>query len=215
MIGISIGIILLFSYKSFTDTNKNNQREQEGLIINGHMEKEGLITNNKKRYIKSNNEFTQYNIYENGELRPIAEMLAYGCKDSFCKAKRDLDYVKKIKYEIGQKKIKRPEEIMLSGSGDCDERSFLMGSLLYEQEINTILILTKDHAFLGIKCNNEENQKNKSHIQIENDKYYIAETTDINAEIGKSNNIKPYEIKTIFDINKKILIPLEKAIIKT
>lgn len=211
---MSIGVLIIFLYKSFInpkeyDYKKNISIQNENRKMQNA--KNGLITINEKKYIKFNNQYNDYKIYENGEVKPIAEMLAYGCNDKFCIAKNDLDYVKKFKYKRGEIDTKRPEEIILSGEGDCDERSFLLGSLLLEQGIETILIYTKNHAFLGIASSNGRKEKNNSHIQIGNEKYYIAETTDINAEIGRSNGIRSHQVETIFNINKKMIVPIENA----
>lgn len=212
IIYMSIGAFLIFSYKSLLNPGEydyqkriNEQREIKRINRAG----EGVLTHEGKSYIKFKNTLRPYNVYNNGEMRTVANMLKQGCKNDYCIAKKGLDYIKKIKYEAGNIEAKRPEEVLLSGLGDCDERSFLLASLLIEQEIEAIVIYTKNHTFIGIKCNIEGNYK--SNIQINGEKFYIAETTDINAEIGKSNGIRSNEIEMIYNANKNKIIPLEEA----
>ena len=64
-------------------------------------------------------------------------------------------YVTNIPYYTEHsEKVKNPLDVINSNSGDCDERSFLMASLLKEQHCKAILVFCKyknqDHVFIAI-----------------------------------------------------------------
>lgn len=81
--------------------------------------------------------------------------------------------------------------------------------MLKEEDIGGILIFTNNHAFIGIELK-EQKEKKTAAVNIENKKYYFAETTNPNAYIGQDNNITKKDIIAVYDITKIKKIPLEK-----
>lgn len=200
-----ISILIMIFVWTMLNENKD-QKQITNMTEQETMKKEGVI--------KLNQKFIKYDIKENGEFKIIANMLKAGCKDDLCEIKKDFEYVTKIPYMITDK-AKKPEEVINMNGGDCDEKSFLFASLLIEQKHNCIIIFTKDHAFMAVNVKNENDlKKPNAYIEIEQKKYFYAETTAEGSYIGWYNNIHPKEFEGIYDINNRKEVNLNKIIFK-
>lgn len=163
---------------------------------------------NQNSWISINSENFMNNIEESDEINKIEKIITENCNnEKDCEIKNIFDYVKNIPYMENENKIpKYPIEVISSNSGDCDEKSFLMASLLKVKNYQTILVICKNksvkHMFVAV---NEKNKKEKktSYIKIGNENYYIAETTDKNSYIGKFNGIEKNDYIGIYNINTK------------
>ena len=150
----------------------------------------------------------------NQETIETATNLSKGCNgDEWCEKDRFFKYITNLRYCLNKNNQKNPNEVMTLMSGDCDEKSQALASLLLAKEYKAVLIYTKGHAFVGMHVK-DENKINTNHakIRIDDKDYYYAETTDQNAYIGADNKIRPKDYIGIYDINKKKLIPLKKAV---
>jgi hypothetical protein len=154
--------------------------------------------------IKLGNEYHWCGIKESKDILPITKALDMDCQNDFCRIQKYYDYVKKIPYERGTEgKDKNAVEVMEQWKGDCDERSDLLASMMLANGYKTILLYTKDHAFTALNIPNYESNENRSYVQYEGRKYYIAETTDPNGQIGSYNNDVMHSLKFIYDVNEK------------
>lgn len=204
---VMIGLLLVtLTYRFFPEQQKNNQvtyRDPTPEEERAHMEENHLI--------KLGNEYHWYEVKENREVKPITDALEKNCKNDFCKVENYFNYIKKIPYEKGQNnKNRNPIDIIMDGKGDCDERSYLLASLMIQGGYETILIYTKDHTFAGINIPNYETNERKSYLEYNGKKYYYAETTNINAYVGMYNGIDPKEFKYAYSVNEKKEIPLNE-----
>lgn len=153
------------------------------------------------------------NLEEKGELTELVNSLKTDCyEDENCIKENFYNYVKKIPY-CQSKKDRKAKEVILKNGGDCDEKAFLFSSLLIEKNYNGVIVYTKDHAFPAVEY--ETDKKNMARIETQGKKYYYAETTNPNGEIGKYNNIKKDQIIGVYNINKKKKIALKDIEIKT
>lgn len=166
----------------------------------------------RKGMVKIHDRFFKYDVYEHDEMKPIVDMLTQGCNgDEYCEIDRAYQYVLKIPYKQSTTN-RNPSDVINQNSGDCDEKSFLLATLLLQKKYACLLITTKDHGFIGVHIPNEKEIKQPSSYFIyDGKKYYFAETTIPVGYIGQYNGIKEQEIEGIFDMVAKKEIPLEKV----
>lgn len=162
---------------------------------------------NQNYFINIANETYNNNIEESKEITNIEKEIIIDCNNTKdCEINNIFDYVKNIQYvENNTKKVKYPLEVIESG-GDCDEKSFLLASLLKVKNYKTILIICKNkgqkHMFVAINEDNKK-EKNLAYIEIKNKKYYIAESTNKEFYVGAYNGIDKNDYLGIYDVNEK------------
>ncbi len=153
-----------------------------------------------------------YDVKEHREMKPITDALDYRCKNDFCKIENYFNYVKKMHYEIGNRqKEKNSVDLVMKGQGDCDERSYLLASMLLQNGYETIIVYTQDHAFAGVHIPNYSTDEPRSYLEYEHKKFYYAETTNVNAYLGAYNGIEPNKFKAIYSVNEKKELPLNEV----
>lgn len=165
----------------------------------------------RKGMVKIHDRFYKYDVYEHNEMKPIADMLTQNCNgDSYCEIDHAYQYVLKIPYK--ESTIDRnPSDVINQNEGDCDEKSFLLATLLLQKHYECLLVTTKDHGFIAVHVPNESMFKQPvSYMTFNGKKYYIAETTLTNGYLGQYNNIDPQEIEGIFNMVTKKEVPLEQ-----
>lgn len=201
--------VLIFSY--INKKAKSNQIEtQESNIIEPTKEVEEQYMK-ENHIIKIGDRYQWYDVKESREVKPITDALERNCKNDFCKIENYFNYVKKIPYEAGRSNRDRnPIDIIMEGKGDCDERSYLLASMMISNHYESIIIYTKDHAFIGLNIPNYDTEEPRSYFLYKNKKFYYAETTDKNAVIGAYNGIDPKELIHVYSVNEKKEIPLDQ-----
>ncbi len=165
----------------------------------------------RKGMVKIHDRFYKYDVYEHDEMKPIVDMLTKTCNgDAYCEIDHAYRYVLSIPYRSST--INRnPAEVINQNGGDCDEKSFLLATLLLQNKYPCVLILTKDHGFLAVNVSNDQSlKKPSSYLTFEEKKYYFADATLKAGYLGQYNNVKEEEITGIFDMKTKKEIPLEK-----
>lgn len=164
----------------------------------------------EKGLIKVGDTYLKYGVKENGEVKPITDILDKNCRTDHCKIESYFNYVKKIPYVKGVKdNEKNSVDVILNGAGDCDEKSHLFTSMLLQGKYKCVLVYTKDHTFVCVNIPNFQNDRFMSYIRIHNEKYYYAETTRSDAYLGAFNMIEPKDFEIILDPITKKSIPLE------
>jgi hypothetical protein len=137
----------------------------------------------------------QNNTDDTGKLKQLAQAITNQCNhDENCEIESIYKYVTKIPYYTSENPTKTPMEVLTTNSGDCDEKSFLMATLLKEKEHNSFLVFTKQneiyHTFLGIAIKNDQVlDQNSTFLEIDGQKYYYVETTQSEWEIGDFNGV--------------------------
>jgi len=162
------------------------------------------------REIIVDHRYLQLNIYENGEVKTIADMLAKGCDNNdLCEIEKTFKYVSDLPYKTTSLD-KKPDDVINQNGGDCDEKSFLFASLLLQRKHESLLIVTKDHAFIAVHVENEkELKKPHARLVINGKNYYYAEVTAKESRIGQFNGIRPSSFEVIYDVTQKKEIPKE------
>ncbi|MCK9372705.1 MAG: hypothetical protein M0P91_05865 [Sulfuricurvum sp.] len=166
----------------------------------------------RKGMVKIHNRFYKYDVYQHNEMKPFVDMLTKGCNGNpYCEVDRAYQYVLKIPYKESSTN-RNPSDVINQNGGDCDEKSFLLATLLLQKQYPCLLITTKDHGFIGIHIANEkEITAPASYVSVEGKKYYLAETTTPVGYIGQDNGVKEQEIEGVFDMMAKKEIPIEQV----
>lgn len=167
----------------------------------------------RKGMVKIHNRFYKYDVYQHDEMKPLVDMLIKGCNnDPYCEVDRAYQYVLKIPYKESTTN-RNPSDVINQNSGDCDEKSFLLATLLLQKKHPSLLITTKDHGFIGVHLPDEKDiQSPNSYVTVDGKKYYFAETTTPTGYIGQYNGIKIEEIEGVFDMMAKKEIPMEQVV---
>lgn len=166
----------------------------------------------RKGMVKIHDRFYKYDVYEHDEMKPIVDMLTKTCNgDASCEIDHVYQYVLSIPYKSST--INRnPADVINQNGGDCDEKSFLLATLLLQNKYPCVLILTKDHGFLAVNVpNNQSLKQPTSYVTFNGKKYYFADATLKDGYIGQYNDVKQQEITGVFDMEAKQEIPLEKV----
>lgn len=162
--------------------------------------------------VKIHDRFFKYDVYENGEMKSISDMLSKECNgDKYCEVDKAFQYVLKIPYK--ESNVSRtPSDVINENGGDCDEKSFLLASLLLPKGYSCVLVTTKEHGFLAIHFEDSKLiSEELSYLLIDKKKYYFAETAGLSGFIGAYNGVKSTEVDGIYDMVKKQELPLEKV----
>lgn len=158
-----------------------------------------------------------YLIDKEGRLRNIANQIGANCRDDKCKVEQYFNYVKSIPYKKGEiGKDKNAVDVVLSNTGDCDEKSFLFISLLQEgQKIyKSVMVNTDNHAFVCVNIPNLKEDKGMAYLEINDERYYYAETTNPYAKIGTYNNIETSKFRYVYDPIEKEEITMHRITFK-
>lgn len=165
----------------------------------------------RKGMVKIHDRFYKYDVYEHDEMKPIVDMLTKSCNgDAYCEIDHAYQFVLSIPYKSSTTS-RNPADVINQNGGDCDEKSFLLATLLLQNKYPCVLIVTKEHGFLAVNVPNETSLKQpSSFLMFNGKKYYFADATLKSGYIGQYNNVKQQEITAVFDMETKKEIPLNK-----
>lgn len=85
--------------------------------------------------------------------------------------------------------LRYPTETLVDGCGDCEDKVALLAALLYEMDVDFILLVMPDHMAVGVCCDGVDASRG---ILFRGKKYYYLETTMPNWQIGEIPNDFPY-----------------------
>ena len=151
---------------------------------------------------------TYVNQVRNDEYtQKLANFLTKSCnKDKVCEVQSILDFVTKIPYKINESIARSAKQVVEQNYGDCDDKSNLLISLLKVSGFQDVyFVLVPEHIFVIINLDKNLNTKA---LYINDERFYILESTATNSEIGFDLKYKLDEIEAVIDpfINKKLII---------
>ncbi len=82
--------------------------------------------------------------------------------------------------------VRYPIETLVDGVGDCEDKVALLVALLYEMNIDFVLLVLPEHMAVGVHCDGMEADH---YLMFRNKKYYYMETTMPNWQIGQIPDI--------------------------
>ena len=78
--------------------------------------------------------------------------------------------------------IRYPIETLVDGCGDCEDKVALLAALLYEMDVDFILLVLPEHMAVGVHCNEVDAER---YLLFREKKYYYLETTMEGWQIGQ------------------------------
>ena len=137
----------------------------------------------------------------------LADFLTKDCnKNKICEVQSILDFVTKIPYKINESIARSAKQVVEQNYGDCDDKSNLLISLLKVSGFQDVyFVLVPEHIFVIINLDKNLNTKA---LYINDEKFYILESTATNSKVGFPLKYKLEQIEAIVDpfVNKKLVI---------
>ena len=78
--------------------------------------------------------------------------------------------------------LRYPIETLVDGYGDCEDKVALLAALLYEMDVDFILLVLPEHMAVGVHCDEVESDQ---YLLFHGKKYYYLETTMEGWQIGQ------------------------------
>ena len=144
---------------------------------------------------------------QNSKLYQLAQNLTQDCQNNSCRVQNILNYVSNIPYRINNFTAHSPQQTIKKNFGDCDDKSNLLISLLYELNIESYFVLVPEHIFVIVSL--PETSHSKA-LYINRKPYYILESTAKNSLIGFPLHYRLDEIEAIIEPfeNRKLKIDI-------
>lgn len=121
-------------------------------------------------------------------MRSIANELTKGAISDIEKSKMALAFVQSLPYAFDSESkgveeyVRYPVETLVDGCGDCEDKVALLAAILYEMDVDFILLVLPDHMAVGLHCDGVEADR---YLLFQGKKYYYLETTMPNWKIGQ------------------------------
>lgn len=145
-------------------------------------------------------------VREDKYTKNLASFLTKSCAlNKTCEVQTLLDFVTQIPYKINESVARNPKKVVEQNFGDCDDKSNLLISLLKAKNFEAYFVLVPKHIFVLVKLDEDLNKKA---LYINNERFYILESTAKDSKIGFDLKYKLEEIEAIINpfINKKLKI---------
>lgn len=78
--------------------------------------------------------------------------------------------------------LRYPVETLVDGLGDCEDKVALLAALLYEMDLDFILLVLPEHMAVGVHCDEVDAER---YLLFREKKYYYLETTMEGWQIGQ------------------------------
>ncbi len=79
--------------------------------------------------------------------------------------------------------MRYPIETLVDGCGDCEDKSALLAAILYEMDVDFVLLLLPEHMAIGVHCDEVEPDR---YLYCGDKRYCYMETTKQNWQIGQT-----------------------------
>ena len=77
--------------------------------------------------------------------------------------------------------VRYPVETLVDGCGDCEDKVALLAALLYEMDVDFVLLVLPEHMAIGVRCDEVDLPR---YLWFQGNKYHYLETTMPNWGIG-------------------------------
>ena len=95
---------------------------------------------------------------------------------------QSLPYVHDADSKGTEEYVRYPIETLVDGCGDCEDKVALLVALLYEMDIDFVLLVLPEHMALGVHCDEVEAER---YLLFREKPYYYLETSMPNWQIGQ------------------------------
>ena len=126
--------------------------------------------------------------YDRPVIRALAEEFSRNLTSEKEAIQVALTFVQSLPYAFDKKTkgvdeyLRYPIETLVDGCGDCEDKVGLLVALLYEMDVDLILLVLPEHMALGVHCDEVEASR---YLMFEGKRYYYLETTMPNWQIGQ------------------------------
>lgn len=126
--------------------------------------------------------------YDRPFIRELADRFTERTFTDFDKVNLAMTFVQSFPYAYDtdskgeDEYVRYPVETLVDGCGDCEDKVVLLASLLYEMDIDFILLSLPEHLALAVCC---EGVVAERYVSFQNKKYYYIETTMEGWQIGQ------------------------------
>ena len=95
---------------------------------------------------------------------------------------QSLPYAHDVDTKSTDEYVRYPIETLVDGCGDCEDKVALLTALLYEMEVDFILLVLTEHMAIGVHCDEVEAER---YLLFHDKRYYYLETSMPNWQIGQ------------------------------
>lgn len=126
--------------------------------------------------------------YDRPFIRELADRFSERAFTDFDKVNLAMTFVQSFPYAYDddskgeEEYVRYPIETLVDGSGDCEDKVALLGAILYEMDIDFVLLSLPGHLALAVHC---DGVKAERYIGFEGKRYYYVETTMEGWEVGQ------------------------------
>ncbi|MBR0177691.1 MAG: hypothetical protein IJQ11_09710 [Bacteroidales bacterium] len=126
--------------------------------------------------------------YDRPFIRELARRFSDRAFTDLDKVKLAMTFVQSLPYAFDddskgeEEYVRYPIETLVDGSGDCEDKVALLGAILYEMDIDFVLLSLPEHLALAVRC---EGVLADRYVSYRNKKYYYVETTMEGWEVGQ------------------------------
>lgn len=78
--------------------------------------------------------------------------------------------------------LRYPIETLVDGCGDCEDKVALLAALLYEMDVDFVLLILPEHMAIGVHCDGVETER---YLLFRDKPYYYVETTMEGWQMGQ------------------------------
>lgn len=121
-------------------------------------------------------------------LRTVADEFSNNSTTEREKVELALTFVQSLPYAYDSttkgtdEYLRYPIETLVDGCGDCEDKVALLAALLYEMEVDFILLVLPEHMAIGVHCDGIETNR---YLSFRDKRYYYLETTMEGWQIGQ------------------------------
>jgi len=138
--------------------------------------------------------------------KDLSKKITKNCTSALCEVQKMLDYVSVIPYKVNHSLARSGKNVIKNNYGDCDDKSNLLISMLHAQGYEAYFVFVPEHVFIVVDIN--EKVKGKKALYLNNEAFYILESTAKHSPVGFPLQYKLNDIHAVIDpfINEKVSI---------
>jgi len=149
-------------------------------FIYGTVKAMGIVD---KTHVGTSNGIYRSYVTTSQEIQEKAFTLTEHCYDELCEVQSLLDFVTNIPYQTNTFQQYSAQKTIQKNFGDCDDKSNLLISMLHALGLEAYFVLVPKHIFIITPIENKT-LNNKKGLWVNDQKYYILESTAKDSTVG-------------------------------
>ena len=162
-----------------TDLYNYYQNDREHLVYRYHFEDKEVPPNYFSFILSENDRHV---------MQAVAYEFSKNIENECDRISMALSFVQSLPYAFDDDSkgvdeyVRYPVETLVDGCGDCEDKVMLLSALLYEMDVDFILLSLPEHIAIGVHCNKV---KAGHYLPFRGKRYYYLETTTECWKIGQ------------------------------